>query len=81
MTDYRMTRVMFGVASSPFLAVQALQQTALDFGDQFPLAKPHVMNSFYVDDLLAGADYPDEALQLQQQLRQLLLKGGFDLKK
>ncbi len=71
----------FGVASSPYLAVQALQQTAHDFGDSFPLAKSHVLSSFYVDDLLAGANTPEEALQLQQQLRQLLLKGGFDLRK
>ena len=45
--DYRMTRVTFGVASSAFVAVQALRQTALDFGDEFPLAKEHVLNSFY----------------------------------
>ena len=38
-TDYRMTQVTFGVTSSPFLAVKALQQTALDFGDDYPLAK------------------------------------------
>ena len=79
--DLRMTRVTFGVASSPFLAVQALQKTAQDFGYQFPLAKDHVLNSFYVDDLLAGADSPEDALQLQRQLRQLLFKGGFDLRK
>ena len=79
--DYRMTRVTFGVASSPFLAVQALQNTAQDFGDQFPLAKDHVLNPFYVDDLLAGADSPEDALQLQRQLRQLLFKGGFNLRK
>ena len=35
----------------------------------------------YVDDLLAGVSTPEEALQLQQELRQLLLIGGFDLKK
>ena len=71
-----MTRVTFGVASSPYVAVQALQQTDHDFGSSFPLAKPHVLSSFYVDE---GANTPAEASELQQQLRQLLLKGGFDL--
>ncbi len=40
-----------------------------------------MLSSFYVDDLLAGANTPEVALQLQQQLRQLLLNGGFDLRK
>ena len=45
------------------------------------MAQHHVYESFYVDDLLAGASTPEDALQLQQHLRALLLKGGFDLRK
>ena len=71
----------FGVASSPYLAAQSLQQTAHDFGEQFPLVRPHLLSSFYADDLLAGANTPEEAIQLQQEQRHLLLKGGFDLRK
>ena len=41
-----MTRVTFGVASSDFVAVQVLCQTALDFGNEFLLAKDHVLISF-----------------------------------
>ena len=74
-----MARVIFGVAASHFAAVQALQQTATDFGKKYPLASTHVLTSFYVNDSLVGADTPQEAAQLQQQLRALLLKGGFDL--
>ena len=54
--DYRMKHVAFGVASSPYLVTQVLQQTAHDFGEEFTLAKPHILSSFYVDDCLAGAD-------------------------
>jgi len=79
--DYRMKRVTFGIAASPFLAVQALQQTAHKFGSEFPLAYSHVFDSFYVDDCLAGADTPEQALELHKQLRELLNKGGFDLRK
>ena len=73
--DYRMTRVTFGVSASPYLAVKALQQTAVDFGHLYPLASPLVSEAFYVDDLLTGADMPDQALKLHQGLRALLLKG------
>ena len=54
--EYCMNRVTFGVASSPYLAVRTLQQTASDFGQEFPDAKWHVNHSFYVDDLLGGSD-------------------------
>ncbi len=47
--------LMVGPTLFPFVAVKALQQTAHDFGDLFPLAKPRVFSSFYVDDCLAGA--------------------------
>ena len=63
-----MTRITFGVAASAFAAIRSLQQTALDFGDEFPLAKPHIFNSFYVNDCLAGADNVEQAFLLQQQL-------------
>ena len=76
--DYEMTRVTFGVAASPYLAVQ---QAASDFGQPFPIASSHVLSSFYVDDLLAGANTPQEALDVHRNLRTLLLKGGFNLRK
>ena len=76
-----MTRVSFGVSSSPFLAVQTLQQVAKDFGYLYPLASPLVYEAFYVDDLLTGADTPNQALTIFNQLRSLLEKGGFDLRK
>ena len=38
-------------------------------------------NSFYVDDLLGGADSEEEALDLYRNLRQILGKGGFNLRK
>ena len=81
LVDYRMTWVTFGVSSSPYMAIKALQQTAHDFGHQYPVARPLVFDSTYVDDLLTGADTPEQALSIYQQSRALLLKGGFDLKK
>ena len=79
--DYRMTRVTFGVKASPYLAMKTLQQTADDFKTQYPLAALAVPTSFYVDDLLTGAETPEQAIKLFQSLRGLLEKGGFDLRK
>ena len=79
--DYRMTRVTFGVSASPFLAVRTLQQTADDHGEEYPKATQHIRHSFYVDDFLGGADNPEEAVLLFNQLREILQKGGFQLRK
>ena len=79
--DYRMTRVTFGVSASPFLAVRTLHQTAEDHGEGYPEATQHIQGSFYVDDYLGGADSPEDAIRLFGEIREILQKGGFQLRK
>ena len=79
--DYRMTRVTFGVSSSPFLAIRTLHQIAVDHGQNYPEASHHILSSFYVDDYLGGANNVEEALRLFQDIRHILSKGNFQLKK
>ena len=38
-------------------------------------------DGFYVDDLIAGTDGVDTTLSLQQDLIEILRKGGFTLRK
>ena len=77
--DYRMTRVTFGVSCSPYLAIRTLQQTARDHGQEHPQAARHIIESFYVDDLLAGATTEEEAIRLVPEMRAILKQGGFNL--
>ena len=79
--DYCMKRVTFGVASSPYVAVRTLQQACQDSGKDYPLAKKHIHKSFYVDDLLGGADTKEEALEAYNQIAYVLNKAGFTLRK
>ena len=79
--DYQMLRLTFGVAASPYLAVKVLQQTGKDHGEQYPTAQWHINNSFYVDDLLGGADTPEEATELYKNLSEILEKASFHLRK
>ncbi|XP_055633840.1 uncharacterized protein LOC129774169 [Toxorhynchites rutilus septentrionalis] len=78
---YEMSRVTFGLAPSSFLATRCLQQLALDEGDQHPRAKAALVNDFYVDDFIGGANSEEEAILLRHELEQLLSKGGFRLRK
>ena len=78
---YCMNRVTFGVTSSPYVAVRTLQQVARDFSEPSSRASYHISHSFYVDDLLAGSDSESEAVELCTELRGVVAKGGFDLRK
>ncbi len=79
--DLRMKRLTFGVSSSPFLATQVLRQLAENHRHQFPEAAEVVLNSFYVDDCLTGASTVKLAIQLREQLCQLLQIAGMLLRK
>ena len=81
LTDYRMTRVTFGVSASSFAANMSLKQNAIDHAREYPLAVKAVHESFYVDDCLTGAESISEATKLQRQLQELFSKGGFLLRK
>ena len=71
--EHCMQRVTFGVASSPFLAVQTLQQSAKDFGEAQPEAQHQIKSHFYVDDLLGGAETETEAVD---QITMHYARGG-----
>ena len=58
---WRMFRLTFRVTSSPYLATQVLHEAAADLKDKYPLASNVILESFYVDDCLAGADTLDDA--------------------
>ena len=49
LVNYTMAR---GVSSISYLAIRALRQVAHDFGHQYPVAQPLILDSFYVDNLL-----------------------------
>ena len=64
-----------------FLGSKSSAASCRRLWDQHPLVKHHVSQSFYVDDFLAGADTPEDAIKLQFKLRNMLLRGDFDLRK
>ncbi len=78
LTDYRMTRITFGVSASSFAANMPIKQNALNHATEYPQAAKVVDTSFYVDDCLTGAD---SATILLQQQHGLFAKGGFLLRK
>ena len=63
----RFTRVLFGLAPSPFLLNGVLQQHLSNKEELYPETVSEVRKSLYVDDLISGADTIDAAKSLKHE--------------
>lgn len=79
--EWQLTTVTYGMAASPFLAVRALQQLAMDEQQSYPRASRVIMTDFYVDDLITGCDSSEEAADLRNELCDLMSCAGMELRK
>lgn len=70
----------FGVASSPFLAIRAIQKLADDESHVYPRAAKIIKEHLYVDDLLTGAETVEEARVIRDEIIALLARGGFNIR-
>lgn len=76
-----MLTVTYGQTASSYLAIRCLHQCAFDFAKDFPLASKTILSDFYVDDLLTGANSVSEAINIGKDVKYLLEKGCFKLRK
>ena len=77
---FRLTRVIYWVASSPYRSIRCLREAAqLDGAPK--AAKEAILRDFFVDDILTGASSIEEAEQLLNDLMQTLEQVQFDLSK
>ncbi|XP_055916039.1 uncharacterized protein LOC129948917 [Eupeodes corollae] len=60
---------------------RALKQLALDSAETHPRASSVILNDFYVDDLVTGADTIEDLIALQKELVEVLSLAGFNLRK
>ncbi|CAK1597853.1 unnamed protein product [Parnassius mnemosyne] len=79
--EFELVTVTFGTSSAPFLAVRSLHQVAYDEGKDHPLATKIILNDFYMDDLMTGAESVDEGYKIHTEIKNILAKGGFQLQK
>ena len=78
--ELRMNRVTYGVASSSNRSTPALQESGKTNGPN-PNTVNVILNDFWVDDLLSGADTLEEACVLQDNLIETLNKNCLPLRK
>ena len=80
--EYRMTVHLFGAVSSPSCANFAMRRNAEDHRHEFsPDVVSTVLKNFYVDDCLKPLPSAAVAIKHVEELRRLMLRGGFNLTK
>ncbi|GFW94123.1 DUF1758 domain-containing protein, partial [Trichonephila clavipes] len=79
--EYELCTVTYGTASAPYLATRCLFQTGLDLERDDPAVSSLIKESFYIDDLMAGAPSSEKAISLIKTLSSILEARGFHLRK
>ncbi|GFW90786.1 integrase catalytic domain-containing protein [Trichonephila clavipes] len=81
MREYKLCTVTYGTASAPYLDTRCLFQTGLDLERDDPAVSSLIQESFYIDDLMAGASSSEKAISLIKTLYSILEARGFHLRK
>ena len=81
LTDYQMTRLMFGIIASSLAANVAVKQIAILHEHLFPLAASVVHILFYVDDGPTRTNSVSKTMKLQRELQEVFIQGGFLFRK
>lgn len=78
---YALLTVIFGSASAAFLAIASIRKIAALEETNYPIGASTILNDFYVDDLLTGADTIAELNLIRDETTKILSKAGFQLRK
>lgn len=79
--ELRFARVVFGVSPSPFLLNATIRHHLEKYHDTHPALVRKLCRSFYVDDLVTGAEDDERAHQEFVKSKEILKEGGFNLRK
>lgn len=78
---YRFNRVLFGINASPFLLSATIKFHVQKYRKEYPEAVQMLENWFYVDDLIAGEDKVEDALEVSRKAYYIMEKAGMNLRK
>nr|XP_044248556.1 uncharacterized protein LOC123002454 [Drosophila takahashii] len=78
---YQLNTVTYGTADAPFLATRSLNHLADVHQADCPIGVAIIKSSFYVDDLLTGADDLETLRIIKDQVTEILRRGHFPLTK
>ena len=77
----RFTRVVFGLAASPFLLNGVIQQHLELWRPRLPESVSEALKSLYVDDFISGGPTVTDALKLKRETAEVFADARFELHK
>ncbi|XP_055522845.1 uncharacterized protein LOC129717024 [Wyeomyia smithii] len=78
--EYTLNTVIYGTKSASYLATKCVRQLLSNLAESDPDTFQKASMGIYVDDILTGADSPEEARRLRQKLSEIFSTGGFHLR-
>lgn len=79
-TIYKMNSMIFGAASSPFLAHSVRDKNARDNEKRYPLAVEEITQNHYMDDFVSSFATEEMAIEVSRQVAESHKLGGFELR-
>lgn len=76
---YQIERISFGNCCSPFIALQTIRQTVIDYSPDDDTSKT-IRENLYVDDYLDSHQTEELAIQKATKVKETLAKGNFNLR-
>jgi len=78
--QYRYCRLVFGLTCSPAILGETIKFHIAQFASRNPEVVK-ILNRLYADDLSYGCETVDEALDIYRKAKDIMRKGGFNLRK
>lgn len=80
-STYELKTLTYGTAPASYIATRCLKLLAEGNRNDLPLGSEAIINDFYVDDILSGANSLEEAIRKRNQVIAILKTGQFILNK
>ncbi len=77
----RFARLVFGVSASPLLLSAIIRHHLEKYPSAHPDLMQKLLQSMYVDDIVTGAEDEVQAHKLYKESKEILMRGGFKLRK
>lgn len=79
LSHFVLNTVTYGTAPGAFLSIRSIRQAAFDKKHDYPEASSIILEDFYVDDMITGADTIEDLQQLKFDICEVLKSAGFQL--
>ena len=78
--QFRYCSLVFGLRCSPAILGETIRHHVSQFQEECPEVVK-VLNRLYADDLSCGTENAEEAFQIYEKSKEIMMKGGFNLRK